>query len=87
LPTLSGDKEYIMFIDQAIRNFPEFERMDLQEARDAYCKWADKYWDFTAKREHYKHTICNDITSVRQIAAMAWAAAEKGNDIKNKIRK
>jgi len=76
-----------MIIDQAVRNFPEFDRMTLQEAREAYCKWVDKYWDFTTKREYYKQTICNDITSVAQIAAMAWGAATKGNDIKNKIRK
>lgn len=75
-----------MYIDEAIRNFPQFERMSLQEARDAYCEWVDAYWDFNAKSEEYKANIRNNITSVQLIAKLAWAAAEKGNNIKIKAK-
>ena len=75
-----------MFIDDAIRNFPQFERMSLEQARNAYCEWVDQYWDFDKKAEEYKANICNNITSVQQIALMAWGAADKGNRIKNKAK-
>ena len=73
-----------MYLDNATRNFPNFERMTLDQARKAYCEWVDQYWDWDGKAEEYKANICNNITSVRQIAAMAWGAAEKGNRIKAK---
>ena len=75
-----------MYIDEAIRNFPQFERMNLDQARIAYCEWVDQYWDFDKKSEEYKANICNNVDSVFLIAKLAWGAAEKGNLIKNRAR-
>ena len=78
-----------MIIDNTTLNMPNFETFKqfpngLELARAAYCKWADENWDFTAKREHYKHTICNDIFSIDQIQKMAIASACNGLLYKNK---
>jgi hypothetical protein len=81
-----------MKLDNAILNMPNFETLKqfpngLELARAAYCKWVDENWDFTAKREAYKHTICNDVFSIDRIQKMAVGAAISGFEYKNKSRK
>ena len=66
-----------MINDNATIEFPEFKKMTLDQARQAFCDWVDTTWDFHASMESHKFDA-RQSTSVKQIHKHAINALASG---------
>jgi hypothetical protein len=69
--------------DKALTTLPNFTKMGLHEAQQAFGQWADDTWDFNKKIESFKHSVAKS-TSVKHIQAIANGAAVSGIQYKLK---
>lgn len=70
--------------DKALDTLPNFTKMPLHEAKQAFCDWADETWDFNKKIESFKYTVREKAYSTYYIQKIANSAVLSGIDYKMK---